>query len=171
MVNPMNIYINLLAEEFRKNFEKKTGKTIGYGTDFDVTEVINFYGGEVEYADLYEEVYKLKGIILKISGEKDFKIIVDKKRSEKLKKRNNDWNMELLKLFYHVIINDEKMKTMNDGDIIYPSVNYVKEALLYRELLDNNDFTNDQASRYASIAISTSNTENIDYIKQLKKRM
>ncbi len=37
-----------------------------------------------------------------------------------------------MKLFYEVIINNEKIKNMQEGEIIYPNPNYVKTAIDYK---------------------------------------
>lgn len=140
-------YINRLAEDFRTNFENKTGKIIGTGAHFDMIEVINFYGGLIEYDNLYEEKYELRSIIYKIDNNDnyDFKLVIDKGTSEKLKTKDKngnvsygDWNLFLMKLLYFVINKNEKMENMKHGDIIYPDPDYVNEALLYKNLEEDN---------------------------------
>ena len=141
MNNLKKYYINELGESFRKNFEDKTGKLIGTGKYFDMTEIINYYGGIIEYDDLYEEKYKLDSYICKIKEDKyDFKIIIDKEKSEKLKtldekgnKTYGIWNLFIMKLFYYVIINNDIMHNMKDGEIIFPNANYVTIALKHKK--------------------------------------
>lgn len=140
MNNLKKYYINELGENFRKNFEDKTGKLIGTGKYFDMTEIINYYGGIIEYDDLYEEKYKLDSYICKVKEEKyDFKIIIDKEKSKELKTLDENgnisygnWNLFIMKLFYYVIINNDIMHNMKDGEIIFPNANYVNIALNYK---------------------------------------
>ena len=106
-----------------------------------MTEIINYYGGIIEYDDLYEEKYQLDSYICKTKEDKyDFKIIIDKEKSEKLKtldKNGNisygNWNLFIMKLFYYVIINNDTMHNMKDGEIIFPNANYVNIALQYKK--------------------------------------
>lgn len=135
--NLKGLYIENLAYDFRTNFENKTGKEIGTGKYFDVTEVINFYGGIIELQTIYDEEYKLDAYICKIEDDDyDFKIIIDKDMSEKLKSKDKDgnicygnWNLYIMNLFYRVISANKKMEEMKNGDIIYPEPEYVKNVL------------------------------------------
>lgn len=141
-VNPRDIYVDKLANAFREDFEQKTGKTIGTGVDFDMSEVISFYGGTIDYIDLYD-FYKVDSVICKY--DKGFKIIVDKNKSEQLKKKENEkiqygkWNLFIMHLFYHVISRCDKISTMNDGDIIYPSEKNIDGVLLLKKVFNETE--------------------------------
>ncbi len=141
MINTRDYYINKLAESFRINFENKTSKEIGTGAYFDMTEVINYYGGIIEYNDLYEEKYQLDSYICKIDENGfNFKIIIDNEKAKKLKTTNEDgktcygnWNLFIMKLFYEVIINNEKIINMENGEIIFPNPDYVNNAIKHKK--------------------------------------
>jgi len=119
------LYIEELTQKLSKVFEEKTGKEIKYDGTFDMSEIIEFYGGIIEYSDICEKEYELKAYITKETGENDiaFKIVVDKNISDDLKKYGyGRWNMFIMKYFYHVIEFADKLEYMNDGDVIYPHV-------------------------------------------------
>lgn len=125
-------YINNLAEKFKTHFEIQTGKKIENLSNFDMTEVLNLYGVDIEFEDLYENQYKLEAYIYKIEHkEYDYKIIIDTKKADKLKENNyNNWNLYILELFYHIIYDFQTRKTkIKKGEIIYPNSNYVKNFL------------------------------------------
>lgn len=143
-------YIEKLAETFRTNFEEKTGKKMGTGAYFDMTEVINHYGVIIEFDDLYEGKYKLDSYICKIEEDGfDFKIVIDNEKAKKLKTVDEkgktcygNWNLFIMKLFYEVVINVEKINDMQDGEIIFPNPDYVKSAIEHKkfEIADKNQY-------------------------------
>ncbi len=133
--------IEKFADSFRENFEKKTGKTIGKGANFNYEEIINFYGGKIEYADLGGNS-TFNGLInnayiQKINEDNyDFKMVIDKKTADKIKAPDDNgktkignWNLLLMTLFYHVAMASDKFDNMEDGQIIYPDEKTVKKVL------------------------------------------
>ena len=134
--NPMYIYLNNLGDDFKKYYENKTGRTIDDETNFDVNQVVSFYGGTIEYYDLYEEVFRLNSIVY--IQNQSFRIVLDKNKSEKLKNSGIDnWNLFIMDLFYFVMISrDDYSKTLEER-IVYPNSDYVEAALNYRQLLNN----------------------------------
>lgn len=142
-VNPMDVYLSSLGEEY----EKKTGKTISIGEECDITDVINFYGGTIEYADLYEDVFKLDSIIYRNS--QGFRIVVDEKRSEQIKSSGiGSWNLFMLDLFYFVVATQNDKVDYEEDIIIHPRADYAEAALIYKEIIDSGK-NNDEAKRIA----------------------
>ena len=136
MIRIKQYRIEKLANAFRENFEKKTGKTIGTGKNFNYEEIINFYGGKIEYAELgenstYNNLWN-KAYIQKINEHDfDFKMVIDRMTAANLKTPDNigNWNLFLMTLFYHVIMVSDKFDTMEEGQIVYPDEQTVKKVL------------------------------------------
>lgn len=133
-----------LAEKIRANFENKTGKEIGNGKHFDMTEVINFYGGIIEFANLYEDKYQLDSYIYKIEeNDFHFKIVIDKDKANLLKGNKdlyNKWNLFIMSLFGRIVIDYDKINNMKNGEIIYPNPEKVKNAIESIKLLNSKKY-------------------------------
>ena len=131
MDNIRRYYIEKIGSDFRETFEKETGKEIGTGTYFDITEVIEFYGGKIAYSQDLEVKEGIKAKVTKVNDnpEYDFKITIDKAYADSLKVPDkegnityNKWNLRILELFYHVIsaINNKHYKDLDNDAMIYP---------------------------------------------------
>lgn len=131
MDNIRRYYIEKIGRDFRETFEKETGKEIGTGTYFDITEVIEFYGGKIVYSLDLEVKEGIKAKVTKVNDnpEYDFKITIDKAYADSLKVPDkegnityNKWNLRILELFYHVIsaINNKHYKDLDNDAMIYP---------------------------------------------------
>lgn len=133
-----------LAKEIRANFENKTGKKIGNGKHFDMTEVINFYGGIIEFANLHEDKYQLDSYICKIEeNDFQFKIVIDNDKANHLKANKslyNEWNLFIMSLFGIIVIDYDKINNMKNGEIIYPNPEKVKNAIERMKLIKEKKF-------------------------------
>ena len=131
------LYLENIGRDFRQTFEKETGKEIGLGTYFDITEVIEFYGGKIAYSQDLEVKEGIKAKVSKVNDnpECNFKITIDKAYADSLKVPDKEgnitytkWNMKILELFYYVIsaINEKRFKDLDDDEMIYPRKNNKK---------------------------------------------
>ena len=133
--NPMGIYLNRLGEEFKVYYENKTGKKLDDETIINANEVVAFYGGTIEYEDLYEEIFRLNSIIY--TKEESFRIVLDKNKSQELKNSSiENWNLFIMDLFYFVMISREEKNHSSGERIVYPNPDYVDAALKYKKLLN-----------------------------------
>jgi len=156
-INPMDVYLNRLGD----------GKSISTEEDFDISNVINTYGGVIEYADLYEDVFKLDSIIYK--SNEGFRMVVDQNVSNQIKESGTgNWNLFVLDLFYFVLAAEGDKQNYATEQIIHPNPKYAEAALVYKDIV-NNGKDSAEAKRIASVLKSPCPTIVRDqYVKKLE---
>lgn len=139
-------YIERLAENFRKKYIEETGRQIDMRSD-DMSDVIKFYGGKIEYDNIYNGLYKLKFYIQHTNERSyQFKIIIDKKLRDSLIVTDevgnvsySRWNLYILELLYFAAENSEKIAISKEEEIIYPDPELVVDSLFYSSvIIDDN---------------------------------